>query len=116
MSDTAGRGTAVRGAAVRVLVVALFLGGGLAVAAWSTPTYDSAGDRCASALHFHPGSGYRVHGGEMSGAERAAVSDQCDQSGALGWLLGWLALGAGVATVAGCAAVLLVTRPRRHAA
>jgi hypothetical protein len=104
--------TVVRIAAEIVLVVAAVTGLSAAAFAWSTTVYDASGTECASAWHFHPGSGYLVHGGELTLAERQAFTAQCDPAGAGPWRTGWLALGTGGGIAVACAAVLVVTRQR----
>jgi len=103
----------VRIAAQCVLAIAVVIGVSWAAIAWSTPVYDGAGELCASAWHFHPGSGYLVKGGDLSDEQRTAITRECDPHGAGPWRTGWLALGGGVVVAAACTAVLVVTRGRQ---
>ena len=101
---------ALRLAAGFVLVAAAVTGLSVAAFSWSTTVADGTGTECGSTWHFHPGSGYLVHGGEMTVGERRAITDQCNPAGAGPWRTGWLALAAGSALVAASTAVLVATR------
>ncbi|WP_426594738.1 hypothetical protein ACPPVS_04205 [Cellulomonas sp. McL0617] len=94
-------------------VLAIVIGAGCAVGTWTTTTYADNGDRCASALHFHPGSSYLIHGGEMSDAARRMISDQCDANGADAWHSGWFRLSAGLLVALAAGGSLAVAARRR---
>ncbi|WP_028049492.1 hypothetical protein [Cellulomonas sp. URHD0024] len=106
-----GRSVAV-GLAVAMFVVAL-VGGTLAVGAWSTTTATRDGGACGSAFHYHPGSAFEVHGGEMSDAERTRLSDECDADGAVPWRVGITTLAVTGALLVALAGRLLVPVSRR---
>ena len=110
---TKGRG-ALKGALVVGVIAGLLVGGTVALLSWGTTVYDSAGGRCATAFHYHPGSGYLPIGGEMTVAERRQIAEGCDEGGATAWRRGWVALWAGVAPGAACAAALIVLHLRRR--
>ena len=77
---------------------------GYSAAAVLSQTTDGAGAVCGSAWRFHTGAGTQVPRGDMTPAQRAAVSGQCARSGDAdwdrgvhwGWMALWAALGAGV--------------------
>ncbi|CAL8974575.1 hypothetical protein CELL_01823 [Cellulomonas sp. T2.31MG-18] len=56
---------------------------GLALAAWRTPVITSEG-YCGRAVTFHPGAG-QLSGGEMTTADREAITAECRAAGAAAW-------------------------------
>ena len=89
-----------------------------AAVAWHAPVSATSSDVgapgfCGRALTFHPGSQAHVSGGEMSTAQRAAMTAACDEAGRAAWDSGMTsARVAGAAGLAGAGA--LVTALRRH--
>lgn len=61
-------------------LVAAFVFGGYALSAWHAPVWSSGG-YCGRAITFHPGAG-RVSGGELTDADREALTAQCRAAGA----------------------------------
>jgi hypothetical protein len=86
-----------------LLAVLAVSAAGYATAAVLSQTTDAGGTVCGSAWRFHTGTGTRVPAGDMTPAQRAAVSEQCARSGDADWdrgvRWGWVALAAALAAV-----------------
>ena len=84
-----------------LLAVLAVSAAGYAAAALLSQTRDATGTVCGSAWRFHTGAGTTVPKGDLTPAQRAAVSEQCARSGDADWSRGvraaWVALGASVA-------------------
>lgn len=86
---------------------------GLAVVAWHTPVVDSTNSFCGRAITFHPGADM-VSGGELTDADREALTAECRAAGAAAWNTG--RSDAAVAVLGAAIAGAAVTLQRRDAA
>ena len=102
-----------------LLAVLAVSAAGYAGAALLSQTRDATGTVCGSAWRFHTGAGTTVPKGDLTPAQRAAVSEQCALSGDADWQRGvrWaeVALAASLGAVGFTVGSALSARAARRA-